>query len=69
MWSAHAVQYSNFFHIAIGEDNPMAHIQITGTRVRMKFVLYGASCGYTINFRLSNAIAVMLKVDTNNEVA
>ena len=45
IWSAHAVQYSNFFHIAIGEDNPMAHIQITGTRVRMKFVLYGASCG------------------------
>ena len=43
IWSAHAVQYSNFFHIAIGEDNPMAHIQITGTSVRMKLVLYGAS--------------------------
>ena len=47
----------------------MAHIQITGTRVKMKLVLYGASCGYTINLRLSNAIAVMLNVETNNDVA
>ena len=40
-----------------------------GTVVIIKVPLGGASWGQTINLRLSKAIAVMLRVDTNIEVA
>lgn len=40
-----------------------------GTVAIIKVPLGGGSCGQTINFLLSRAMAVMLKVETKIEVA
>ena len=55
--------------MARGDAMAKAQAHIMGTVVIIKVPLGGASWGQTINLRLSNAIAVMLKVDTNIEVA
>ena len=53
----------------MGEAIANALNQITGTVDMMSFPLGGGSWGHTINFRRSKAMAVMLKVETNIEVA
>ena len=69
IWSVQAVQDSSLFHIAIGEAKPKANIQIIGTSMRIKLVLKGGSWGQTMSLRLSNAITVILSVETNKDVA
>ena len=53
----------------MGDAMANALNQIMGTVDIMSLPLGGASCGQTINFRRSKAMAVMLRVDTNIEVA
>ena len=67
--SGNSVQVSNVFQIAIGEAIAKAANQMTGTVDMMSLPLGGDSWGQTINCRRSKAMAVMLKVDTNMEVA
>ena len=55
--------------MANGDASANARAQITGTVARISVALGGASWGHTINLRRSKAIAVMLKVETNIEVA
>ena len=69
-WSSGGSDHlSNFFHIARGDAIAKALAQIIGTVAIIKVPLGGGSCGQTINFLLSRAMAVMLKVDTKIEVA
>ena len=62
-------QFSKVFHIAMGDAIAKALPHITGIVDMISFPLGGGSCGQTINFRRSRAMAVILKVDTKIDVA
>ena len=64
----HSVQYSNFLKMAMGDARANATAQMTGTQAKMTLIPGAPLWGKTISCRRSNAIAVMLRVDTKIEV-